>query len=255
MYVEAMVPMPKGADTAAFEKALRNAADVGAVALRTDCLGSRRYEAFTSLSDWQDHVKQSRQSIEAVRPLLDKYKIPLGIENHKDWTADALVDLMKQYGTEYLGACLDFGNNISLLDDPVDVIEKLAPYTVSTHLKDMAVASYEDGFLLSEVLLGSGYLDLSRAISVVRSARPKTRFSLEMISRDPLKVPCLTDKYWTTFPDRNGLYLARTLRFVQQHQNKEPLPQVKQLSHEEQLRNEEANVVACLKYANEKLSL
>ena len=37
---------------------------------------------------------------------------------------------------------------------------------------------------------------------------------LEMITRNPLEVPCLTDKYWATFPDRNGRYLADTLRLV-----------------------------------------
>ncbi len=91
MYIEAMVPMPKGSDTTAFEKSLKDAQAVGAVALRSACLGSRRYEAFTSLEAWQQHVTESDQSIEAALPVLDRYKIPLGLENHKDWTADELV--------------------------------------------------------------------------------------------------------------------------------------------------------------------
>ena len=253
MYVEAMVPMPKGSDTTEFEHSLKDAQAVGAVALRSACLGSRRYEAYTSTNDWNAHLAECHQSIEAARPLLDKYKMPLGIENHKDWTVDELVPVMKKYGTEYLGVCLDFGNNLSVLDDPMDVIEKLAPFTVSTHLKDMATQPYPDGLLLSEVLLGDGYLDLPRAVSLVRQARPNTRFSLEMISRDPLKVPCLTDKYWVTFPDRNGVFLARTLRFVHQHQSTKALPVVSHMAHEEQVKNEDANVIACLKYANERL--
>jgi 3-oxoisoapionate decarboxylase len=253
MYVEAMVPMPQGNDTAAFEHALQNAKAVGAVALRSACLGTRRYETFKSLADWQAHVAESHQSIEAARPLLDKYKIPLGLENHKDWTADELVALMKKYGNEYLGVCLDFGNNISLLDNPMEVIEKLAPFAVSTHLKDMGVESSDDGFLLSEVLLGNGYLDLPHAISLVRQARSNVRFSLEMITRDPLKVPCLSDQYWVTFPDRNGLYLARTLRFVQEHPSQNPLPRVSQLTQQQHVQTEDANVAACLKYARENL--
>ena len=254
MYIEAMVPMPKGSDTAAFEKALRDASAVGAIALRSACLGTRRYETFKTLADWDAHVAESRQSIEAARPLLEKYKIPLGLENHKDWTADELAALMKKYGSEYLGVCLDFGNNIALLDNPMEAIEKLAPYTVCTHLKDMGVESSSNGgFLLSEVLLGNGYLDVARAVSLVRQARPKARFSLEMITRDPLNVPCLDDRYWVTFPERSGLYLARTLRFVQEHPSRTPPPHVSQLSHERHLEAEEANVVACLKYARQNL--
>lgn len=255
MYIEAMVPMPHGSDTAAFEHSLKDAQAVGAVALRSACLGSRRYEAFHSLDAWRQHVAESEQSVSAAVPLLEKYKIPLGLENHKDWTDDELVALLRRHSSEYLGACVDFGNNIALLDRPMDVIEKLAPYAVCTHLKNMAVEPYEDGFLLSEVLLGDGYLDLKRAVSLVQQKRPGAHFSLEMITRDPLKVPCLNDGYWVTFPDRNGLYLARTLKFVQDHKSAKPLPRVSQLTHEQALKVEEQNVVECLHYARENLNL
>jgi len=255
MYIEAMVPLPHGGDTSAFEQALKDAQIVGAVAMRSACLGTRRYETFHSLEQWNEFVARSHASIEAALPVLDKYKIPLGIENHKDWTADEMAAIQKKYSNEYFGVCLDFGNNISLLDDPMDVAEKLAPYAVSTHLKDMAVAPYKDGLLLSEVLLGDGILDLPRMVSLVKNARPKTRFSLEMITRDPLKVPCLTDNYWITFPDRNGIYLARTLRLVQAHGDEKVMPHMSGLSHEEQMTSEEQNVIACLAYAHEHLDL
>jgi hypothetical protein len=200
-------------------------------------------------------VTSSNQSVAAALPILDRYKIPLGLENHKDWTADEMHALLEKHSSEYLGVCLDFGNNISLLDEPMYVVEKLAPYAVSTHLKNMAVEPNGDGFLLSEVLLDDGFLDVQRIVLIVQQARPKTRFSLEMITRDPLKVPCLTDNYWTSFPDRNGLYLARTLKLVQKERSPKPLPRISQLSHQEQLQLENENVVACMRYAREHLEL
>ena len=45
MYVEVMAPMPK-ADSGEFERYVQAAKDVGAVAIRTGCLGGRRYETF-----------------------------------------------------------------------------------------------------------------------------------------------------------------------------------------------------------------
>jgi sugar phosphate isomerase/epimerase len=254
MYVEAMVPLPHEGDTSAFEESLKTARAAGAVAVRSACLGTRRYETFKSLDQWHDFVTASNESVAAALPILDQYKIPLGLENHKDWTADEMHALLEKHSSEYLGVCLDFGNNISLLDDPMYVAEKLAPYAVSTHLKNMAVEPYGDGFLLSEVLLGDGFLDLQRIISLVRQSRPKTRFSLEMITRDPLKVPCLTDSYWVSFPDRNGVYLARTLKLVQK-QRPRSLPRISQLSKQEQLQTENENVIACLRYAREHLEL
>ena len=69
----------------------------------------------------------------------------------------------------------------------------------------MGVEEYRDGFLLSEVPLGAGVLDLApRRQGSLRTARPEIRLNLEMITRDPLKVPCLSDGYWTTFPDLPG---------------------------------------------------
>ena len=44
-----------------------------------------------------------------------------------------------------------------------------------------------------------------------------------MITRDPLKVPCLTDRYWATFADLPGRHLARTLSLVRSHL-RDPLP-------------------------------
>jgi sugar phosphate isomerase/epimerase len=253
MYIEAFLPLLEGCDSGEFEQKLKDAKAAGAVAIRAALLERRRYEAFVSLDDWRAHVEQSTRELELARPLLDRYKIPLGIENHKDWTADELCKLMDRYGTEYLGVCLDFGNNISLLDDPMTAIEQLAPFTVSTHLKNMATRPYESGLLLSEVMLEDGYLELHRAISLVRNARPGTRFSLEMITRDPLRVPLLEDSYWATFPDRKAIDLARTLRFVKENASLKALPMMSHLSHEDQLRQENDNVIACLRYAENSL--
>ena len=75
-----------------------------------------------------------------------------------------------------------------------------------------------------------------------------------MITRDPLKVPCLTEKYWVTFPDRSGRYLARTLEMVGKESRRlSALPRVEGQSKGAQLRLEEENVKICLHYAREQL--
>ncbi|MGA3202468.1 MAG: sugar phosphate isomerase/epimerase, partial [Bryobacteraceae bacterium] len=70
--------------------------------------------------------------------------------------------------------------------------------------------------------------------------------NLEMITRDPLKIPCLTDRYWATFPEVKADQLARTLHLVQQ--NKKSLPRVSQLSRADLLQTMEQNNQACLTY-------
>lgn len=254
MYLEVMAPLPKQ-DTTAFERYVAAAKEAGAVCLRTGGLSGRRYETFHSLAEWQEFVAGVKRSIGQALPILEKHRLPMGLENHKDWTLEEMVPLLQEHSSEWFGACLDTGNNISLLDEPMALVEQLARYTVCTHLKDMGVEAYANGFLLSELPLGEGMLDMKRVVSTILAARPKVHLTLEMITRDPLQVPCLTDQYWATFPHRSGAYLARTLRMVHGQRGRQALPRVAGLPKDAQLRLEEDNVKQSLHYAREQLGL
>jgi hypothetical protein len=119
----------------------------------------------------------------------------------------------------------------------------------------MAVEEYGKGFLLSEVPLGEGILDLKRIVGAVKRAKPNVFFSLEMITRDPLEVPCLTDKYWSTFEDRSGSYLARALSMVRANKPRQPLPRTTGLTPEARLKLEFELVDRSITYAREQLGL
>ena len=243
MYLEAQGNLR---DTALFERQAAAAQSIGARCIRCACLNTRRYEAFSTLADFDKFVADSHAAIERALPIAQKNRVPLAIENHKDWTVDEMAALLKKYSSEFLGVCLDTGNNMALLDDPMDAVTKLAPYAVTTHIKDMAVAEYPDGFLLSEVPLGQGMLDMKSIVAVISAARPKASLTLEMITRDPLKIPCLTERYWATFPERNGRYLAAALARVRAHSAK--LTTVSTLPREAKLSLEEENVKQSMAY-------
>lgn len=251
MYIEGMVPIPRGGDMSALEKGLSDCQSIGVTVARAAMLGGRRYETFKTLAEWKAWVDQSHNALRLALPIIEKYKVTVAVENHKDWTLEDFLRLLRTYQSQYLQVCLDFGNNLALLDDPYELVEGLAPYAKSTHIKDMGVQPYQDGFLLSEVPLGEGILDLPRIVATIQKANPQTKFSLEMITRDPLKVPCLTPQYWEVFPDRNGKYLAKIFKLVQQKSSREPLPTVDQLPREERAKVEEDNVKACLRFVNE----
>jgi 3-oxoisoapionate decarboxylase len=254
MYLEIQTFLPKD-DPAVFEHAVRVAKEAGATSLRVVCLLGRRYELINTAQEWNDAVKTFHKQIRMAVPIVEKYKMPLGIENHKDWLVDQQVALMKEHSSEYLGVCLDTGNNMALLDDPMETIEKLAPYAFNTHLKDMGVQEYPQGILLSEVALGAGMLDMKRIVNTIRKAKPNIKFSLEMIVRDPLEVPCLTEKYWAIFEGRHATYLARALAQVRANKPKEPVPHISGLTDEQRTELEFAMVDRSIKYAREELGL
>lgn len=254
MYVEVQTFLPRE-DPTVFEHAVRIAKEAGATSLRVVCLLGRRYEMFDTLEGWKTAVVGFHKQIAAAVPIVEKYRMPLGIENHKDWRVDEQVALLKYYDSEYLGVSLDTGNNLTVLDDPMEVVEKLAPYTFSVHLKDMSAEECERGYLLSEVPLGEGMLDIKHMVDTVRRARPEVHFSLEMITRDPLEVPCLTDKYWATFDEVNGIYLARLLSNIRAHKPRSPLPRITGLTPDERYALELELVDRSIVYARDHLGL
>lgn len=206
-------------DTELFRQNVAMAREAGAVAIRV-ASGGRRYEDFSTLAERRAHVAKVLGRIRAAIPIAEAARIPIALENHKDFTVDEHVKLYKDFSNEYFGACVDTGNNLALLEDPMEVIEKLSPYAVTAHLKDATIEEYGEGFLLGDIPLGEGFLDLKRVVAQLRKHKPELPLLLECITRNPLRIPCLTDKYWATFPDRNGLLLARALRRVRANKPK-----------------------------------
>ena len=210
MYLEGIVALPRdhsGLDR--FEAEIRTAKQSGAEVVRTVMLSGRRYETFATQDAFKRFAEAAIHSLGLAAPVVARHGILLAVENHKDWRADELLAVLERAGNDHVGVCLDTGNSIALLEDPMEVVEALAPRAFTSHFKDMGLEEYREGFLLSEVVLGDGLLDLGRVVRILRKARPGIRLNLEMITRDPLEVPCLTDRYWATLPDLPGRHLAR----------------------------------------------
>ena len=256
MFIEGSVSLPHDqGDVSRFQDDVRAAKIAGAQVVRTAMLTGRRYETFGSKEAFKEFAKQAWTSLTHAEPILRKRQMKLAIENHKDWRVDEMLKILKRISSEFVGVCVDTGNNIALLEDPVTLAEALAPHVFSVHLKDMGVEEIDDGFLLAEVPLGKGAVDLPRVVEVLRQAHPSLDFSLEMITRDPLKVPCLTERFWATMPAVPGADLARTLAWVRKNKPAQPLPRVAQLSSKELVSVEEENIKTSLSYAQQHLGL
>jgi sugar phosphate isomerase/epimerase len=250
MHVEGIVRAPADEkDAERFEAEVRTAAACGAEIVRTAMLGGRRYETFTKADDYPRFAERAEKSLRLAEPVLRKHRVKLAVENHKDYRVDELADLMRRLEGESIGVCLDTGNNVALLDEPLTTARELARWTLTVHLKDMGVEESPDGFLLSEVPLGQGLLDLKAIVAAVRGANPKARFNLEMITRDPLSIPCLGEKYWATLERVSGRDLARMLAWVRANPRKQPLPRISKLPREEQLKAEDRHVRESFEFA------
>jgi sugar phosphate isomerase/epimerase len=242
----------------AFDAGVKMAKEAGAFSIHA-AMTNRRYEEFNDFATFKTSFENNQKSIALAEPILRKYRMRLGVENHKGWRSAEQAVWFKRLGSEWVGVHFDFGNNVSLCEDPNDTLKNLLPYTFACHIKDMAVQPYEDGFLLSEVPLGEGFLDLKGMVATLQKKDPNMPFDLEMITREPLKIPVFTAKYWVTFDDSYSPLpardLAHILDIVHKHPPKTPPPATAGLSPEDFLKLEDLCVSKSIDWARRNLNL
>lgn len=255
LWLELSVPSRYLESAEAYAEMARVAAALGVDRIRVALLYGRRYESFKTRDAWLEFSRKWRTQLAAIRSTVDRYPVSVGLENHKDFTAVELAGLVRDLQSPRIGVCVDFGNNISLLEDPLETIRTLAPFAVTTHIKDMAVRPYAEGFELSEVPLGEGLVPLAEAIAAIKAARPDVRLCLEMITRDPLRVPYKTDAYWIAVDRPPAEALSRFERDVLGRAWKDPLPRISHLAQAAQIEAEDDNVRRSVAYARGTLKI
>lgn len=246
-YFEGDVGLPAAdGDWDAFDADVRRVRLAGATVARTVLTGGRRYEVFKSLDEFRAFHAAGLRRLQRAEPIVRKHQLRLAVENHKDLTAAEQSAMLKQIASEWIGATIDTGNNIALLEDPQATIDLLAPFAMTVHLKDIAVQPHDEGFRLSEVVFGTGFLDLPKLIATLRKANPAIVLNIEMATRDPLVVPCKADRYWKLFEKRDEAALSAAIERVRQNPPKAPPPSVGRLRVPHQLMLEEENNRKCL---------
>ena len=256
MFFEGILSPPRTEeDLSRFEHDLRLAQQAGAALARTVIMPGRRYEEFKSIEAFRRAEAAGVRSLELAEPVLARHRFRLAVENHKDHRVAERLRLFEHLGSEWIGACVDVGNNIALLEDPVQTVRALAPWALTVHLKDHGLRPYDEGFQLADAALGEGHLDLAGMVRILRQVKPAIRFSLEVITRDALEVPVLTPEYWATFAEVPARDLAMTVAAVKAHAAPAPFPVLSREPPEAQLKAELQNVEVSLAYARDKLGL
>jgi len=103
----------------------------------------------------------------------EDYQIKMAVENHIDFTADEILQLIENVDSEFFGINFDTGNFLRLLDDPIAGMEKLAPYTYATHVKDLMpdkTAKPTDWHFFAGVPVGMGLIDNEKLAQLLDKA-------------------------------------------------------------------------------------
>jgi sugar phosphate isomerase/epimerase len=102
----------------------------------------------------------------AIR-VAEAYGIRMAVENHIDFNAQEMLSLLRSVDSPFLGINFDTGNFVRLLDDPVEAMDALAPYTYATHIKDLKIqrgVPANEWYFFSSAPVGDGVVDNAKLI-------------------------------------------------------------------------------------------
>lgn len=140
---------------------------------------------------FEDHGPQieklSRMFTNAMK-VADNYGIKLADENHIDYNADEMLELIHNVNHPNFGINFDTGNFMRVLDDPIQGMEKLARYTFSTHVKDLKInpqAAVNDWYFFSCTPVGDGMVDNLKLARLLKDANYEGFLAMEIDTLHP----------------------------------------------------------------------
>lgn len=122
----------------------------------------------------QDQIERLVKMFREAIKIAEDNDVMLAVENHIDFTAAEILQIVERVGSDKFGVNFDTGNFLRLLDDPVEGMKKLAKYTLAVHLKDLQVNTVEarpnDWFFFSGVPVGQGIVDNQTLVNILNKA-------------------------------------------------------------------------------------
>jgi len=161
-------------------------------------------------------LKEAVRVLHSVRSCALDEGIKIAIENHSgDMQAWELRQLIEEAGTDCVGACFDSGNPLITLEDPHLSLEILAPYVLTSHIRDSAVWLTPEGVSVAWVRMGEGNVGIDQLVRRYIELCPGRALSIEsIVSPQPRPFAIRSDDFWTAYRDVPAWQFARFLRIA-----------------------------------------
>lgn len=158
-------------------------------------------------------IEDTIKVLKSQRSLAVDSGVKVAIENHAgDMTALELVTLIEGAGKDWVGANMDNGNAVWTLEDPLDSLEKLGPYALTTSLRDSAIWETEKGAKVQWTAFGEGgCVDLKAYFARFAQLCPGVAVNVETIGGFAIEFPYLEAGFWEAFPKKPAGEFAKFL--------------------------------------------
>jgi sugar phosphate isomerase/epimerase len=120
-----------------------------------------------------DDRPTTEETVARLREVVPEYEaagVTLGLETYEQIQTTELLRIVDAVDSPNLGIVLDPANCVANLENPRDVVRRLAPRVVNVHVKDFTFTRREGwaGFTLASCPLGEGQLDFRDLLAVVQ---------------------------------------------------------------------------------------
>lgn len=151
----------------------------------------------------EKHIENTIAVCKSVRSHEGRGGVKIAVENHAgDLQALQLKQLVEEAGADYVGALLDPGNAAWTLEDPHHTLEVLAPYALTTGIRDSRIWREGNGIAVMWVPMGQGNVAIDRWARRFAELRPDLPFSLEIIhSASPRQFAVRGPQFWEHYRD------------------------------------------------------
>jgi 3-oxoisoapionate decarboxylase len=160
----------------------------------------------------EPHIDQVLQILRRMRSRVKDAGIKIALENHSgDMQARELKMLVEAAGTEFVGVCIDSGNASWAIEDPHLTLETLAPYVLTSHMRDSALWTTPAGIVGQWTRMGDGNVDIARYIRTYMDCCPGKAVSLELIMHRQRAFNYRDPEFWTAYRTTPAWEFARFL--------------------------------------------
>ena len=103
------------------------------------------------------HIENTVKVLRNVKSRVTDAGLKIAIENHAgDMQAREVKSLIEAAGRDFVGSCLDSGNPLWTIEDPHLTLETLAPYVLTSHVRDTSVWNTPQGAAVAWTRMGEG---------------------------------------------------------------------------------------------------
>jgi 3-oxoisoapionate decarboxylase len=148
------------------------------------------------------HIESTVQVLRRARSRAMDAGIKIAIENHAgDMQGWQLKTLIEEAGRDFVGACLDSGNPLWTLQDPMAALETLHPYVLTSHVRDSAVWRVPEGAAVAWVRMGEGNVRIDEYVRKYVALCPGRALSMECIVTGPRVFAYRDPAFWDAYRD------------------------------------------------------